>query len=66
MFKGNAAVAIITSINTVKEVGRMEIAPNISVSFAAELAPKSSTKIQNGHNDQGGHDEALDAQLDET
>ena len=31
MFKGNAAVAIITSINTVKEVGRMEIAPNISV-----------------------------------
>src|SRR5215510_548449 len=30
MFKGNAAVAIITSINTVKEVGRMEITPNIS------------------------------------
>jgi uncharacterized protein (DUF433 family) len=115
MFKGNAAVAIITSINTVKEVGRMEIAPNISVdhqihygapvitgtrmpvsiivgslaggmskeeisreyaitieqieaalSFAAELAPKSSTKTQNSPNDRGGHDEALDAQLDET
>jgi uncharacterized protein (DUF433 family) len=114
MFKGNAAVAIITLINTVKEVGRMEIAPDISVdpqihhgapvitgtrmpvsiivgslaggmskeevsredaitieqieaalSFAAELAPKSSTKIQNGPNDRGGHDEALDAQLDE-
>jgi hypothetical protein len=31
MFKGNAAVAIIKSINTVKEVGRMEIAPNIYV-----------------------------------
>jgi uncharacterized protein (DUF433 family) len=31
MFKGNAAVAIITSINTVKEVVEMEIAPNISV-----------------------------------
>src|SRR5215510_9974639 len=115
MFKGNAAVAIITSTNTVNEVGRMEIAPNISVdhqihhgapviagtrmpvsiivgslaggmnedevsreyaiaieqieaalSFAAELAPKSSTKTQNSPNDRGGHDEALDAQLDET
>ena len=115
MFKGNAAVAIITSLNTVKEVGRMEIAPNISVdhqiyhgapvitgtrmpvsiivgslaggmskekvsreyaitigqieaasSFAAELAPKSSTKAQDNPNDRGGHDEALDAQLDET
>jgi uncharacterized protein (DUF433 family) len=115
MFKGNAAVAIITSINTVKEVGRMEIAPKISVdpqihhgapvitetripvsivvgslsggmskeevsreyattieqieaalSFAAELALKSSTKTQNSPNDRGGHDEALDAQLDET
>jgi uncharacterized protein (DUF433 family) len=115
MFKGNAAVAIITSINIVKEVGGMEIAPNISVdhqihhgapvitgtrmpvsiivgslaggmskeevsreyaitieqieaalSFAAELAPKSSTKTQNSPNDRGGHDEALDAQLDET
>jgi uncharacterized protein (DUF433 family) len=30
MFKGNAAVAIITSINTVKKVVKMEIAPNIS------------------------------------
>jgi uncharacterized protein (DUF433 family) len=31
MFKGNAAVAIIMSINIVKEVVKMEIAPNISV-----------------------------------
>jgi uncharacterized protein (DUF433 family) len=115
MFKGNAAVAIITSINSVKEVGRMEIAPDISVghqihhgapvitgtrmpvsiivgslaggmskeevsreyaitieqieaalSFAKELAPKSSIKTQSSPNDRGGHDEALDAQLDET
>jgi uncharacterized protein (DUF433 family) len=115
MFKGNAAAAIITSTNTVKEVGRMEIAPNIYVdpqihhgapvimetrmpvsivvgslaggmrkeevsrecaitmeqieaalSFAAELAPKSSTKVQNNSNDQGDLGEALNAQLDET
>jgi len=100
MFKGNAAVAIITSTNSVKEVARMEIAPNISVdpqihhgapvitgtrmpvsivvgslaggmskeevsreyditieqieaalSFAALLAPKSSTRVQNSPND---------------
>src|SRR5215510_6750381 len=115
MFKGNATVAIITSTNLVKEVGRMEIAPNISVdpkihhgapiitgtpmpisiivgsladgmskeevsreyaitieqieaalSFAAESAPKSSTKIQNCPNDHGDPDEAINAQLDET
>ena len=37
-----------------------------ALSFATELAPKSSTKTQNSPNDRGGHDEALDAQLDET
>jgi hypothetical protein len=69
MFKGNAAVAIITSTNTVKEVGRMEIAPNISVDPQTHHgAPviKSSTKVQNSPNDQGDLDEALNAQLDET
>jgi hypothetical protein len=61
MFKGNAAVAIITSTNSVKEVAKMEIAPYISVD-----PQKSSTKVQNSPNDQGDHDEALNAQLDET
>ena len=37
-----------------------------ALSFAAELAPKSSTKTQNSSDDRGGHDEAVDAQLDET
>ncbi|HEU0179642.1 MAG TPA: DUF433 domain-containing protein [Blastocatellia bacterium] len=36
-----------------------------ALSFAAELAPKSSTKTQNSPNDQGDRDEALNAQLDE-
>jgi hypothetical protein len=69
MFKGNATVAIITSINSVKEVDRMEIAPNISVDPQLHHgAPviKSSTKVQNSPNDQGDLDEALNAQLDET
>ena len=37
-----------------------------ALSFAAELAPKSSAKTQDNPNDGGNHDEALDAQLDET
>ena len=37
-----------------------------ALSFSAELAPISSTKTQNSPIDRGGHDEALDAQLDET
>ena len=110
MFKGNAAVAIITAIKLVKEVGRMEIAPNISVELqihhgapvitgtrmpvsiivgslaggmskeevsreyaitieqieaALSFAAESFAKTQNNPDDRGGHDEALDAQLDE-
>ena len=36
-----------------------------ALSFATEVAQKSSTKTQNSPNDRGGHDETLDAQLDE-
>jgi hypothetical protein len=55
MFKGNAAVAIIKSINTVNEVANITIEQiDAAFSFAAESAPNSSAKAQNNPNDQGG------------
>ena len=42
------------------------IEPQRALSQIVRRRPKSSTEAQNNPNDQGDHDETLDAQLDET
>ncbi|MGH9767955.1 MAG: hypothetical protein ACREAB_11020 [Blastocatellia bacterium] len=42
------------------------VEPQRALSHVLRRRPKASTEAQNNPNDQGDHDEALNAQLDET